>query len=83
MKDDKVSVLRREANTAQQLLQETLVAKQTAETEVQVLQKQKERAERRFVLILLFEVHVFKDVSRVCFVRQVNSDAKELQRRRS
>ena len=52
MREDKVSVLRREANTAQQQLDETEVAKQAAESEVKLLQKQKKRVEKRFVLKL-------------------------------
>ena len=66
-KDEKVSVLRREANAAQQLLEETLVAKQAVETQVQELEKQKERAEKRFVTIL-FVVRVYNNVVRVFFV---------------
>ena len=41
MREDKVSVLRRESNTAQQQLDETEVVKQAAESEVKLLQKQK------------------------------------------
>ena len=66
-KDEKVSVLRREANAAQQLLEETLVAKQAVETQVQELEKQKKRAEKRFVTIL-FVVRVYNNVVRVFFV---------------
>ena len=81
-KDEKVSVLWREANAAQQLLEETLVVKQAVETQVQELEKQKERAEKRFVTIL-FVVRVYNNVVRVFFVWQVNSDEKELPSRRS
>ena len=66
-KDEKVSVLRCEANAAQQLLEETLVAKQAVETQVQELEKQKKRAEKRFVAIL-FVVRVYNNVVRLFFV---------------
>ena len=66
-KNEKVNVLRREANAAQQLLEETLVAKQAVETQVQELEKQKKRAEKRFVAIL-FVVSVYNNVVRVFFV---------------